>query len=262
MKKVLAFGCSNTGGAEAINDYDEGIDDDNINKAYAYPKYIADLLGYGYDNYAENGISNQQIASKVFEVIANTSDIDNIFVVIGWTDDCRIAVSRKQHNNIRSTNNFIEMLTISYSHVVACTKTILKRVVGIHETNRLKDMQDFNAEFIYGIAERIFSTKNYSDTNFFIKYATACFLEEKKIQYLTLPTLCNPYNSLYNAFFNSDKQKNNIQEYNNNGKLSFNFFKRFKAYGVSTSGEHLKAEAHKHVGQYLYDYIINNKIIK
>ncbi len=261
MKTLLAFGCSNTRGAEAIHDYDTKLEDDNININHAYPKYVAELLGYSYHNLAMNGVSNQQIASKVFETLSTISNVEDVFVLIGWTDDDRIAVVNEPCSDFRYAKKSDVTTTISHSHVIACTKAHIGQPMTVTEMDHTKRIRKLPLDFIIGVAERIFLSKNFSDTNFYIKYATACFLEEKKIPYLTLPTLQHHYSSLYNIFYNTGKQKNNIQLFNENGKLVFNYLKRFGEYGVSKSGAHLKAEGHRQAGIFLYDYIVNNNLL-
>jgi hypothetical protein len=262
MKTLLAFGCSNTRGAEAINDYDAGLDDDSVNKDYAYPKYIAELLGYEYHNFAINGVSNQQIASKIHETLNTISNIEDIFVLIGWTDDDRMAVVKNPVIDFRRAQKSDEVVTISHSHTVSCTKSYLGQLMTPAEIGHMKSVQNIPLEFIIGVAERIFLSKNFSDINFYIKYAMACFLRESRIPHLTLPTLYNHYNSLYNIFLTTNISKNNILQHDEDGKIAFNFIKKFKSYGIAKSGAHLKADAHRQAGIYLYNYIMDNKLIQ
>jgi hypothetical protein len=262
MKTLLAFGCSNTRGAEAINDYDECLDDESININYAYPKYIAELLGYGYRNFAVNGTSNQEIASKVYETINTLSTVEDIFVLIGWTDDDRIAVVRNPVMNFRHAKKNNGVVTLSHSHTVSCTKSHLGQPMTPAEIDHMQGVHTIPLEFIIGVAERIFLSSNYSDINFCIKYAMACFLKESKIPYLTLPTLYNQYNSLYNIFITTNKNKNNILQHDKDGKEVFNFLKKFKNYGIAKSKAHLKAAAHRQAGIYMYNYINDNKLIQ
>jgi hypothetical protein len=262
MKELLAFGCSNTRGAEAINDYDEGMLVDDVNIQSAYPRHIADLLKCEYRNFAVNGISNQQIATKVFEVIAPLTDVKGKFVIIGWTDDDRLSIVKNPSINFRHAEKNDKLITISHSHVIAHTKAHLGQALTPAEIDHMKSVHDISFDFITGVAERVFSSKSYSDVNFFIKYATTCLLEEKGIPYLTFPTLFYHHNNLYNTFFSTNKHKNNILQHDRDGKIVFNYIKQFKSYGISKSGAHLKAEAHRQAGKYLYEYIINNNLLK
>lgn len=263
-KTLLAFGCSNTRGAEAINDYDDGNFDENINKQYAYPKHVAEMLGYNYVNLAVNGISNQQIASEVINTLCHQDiyDSNNVFVIIGWTDDDRIAIAKTPSKNFRYSKKSEEITTLSHSYVIAHTKSQLCQSLTPLEKKHIQSTRDLSFDFIAGVAERIFLSKNYSDMNFYVKFATACILEEMKIPYITLPTLYYHYNNLYDLFFLTNKQKNNIQHYKINGEINFNYIAKFKEYGVSKSGAHLKADAHLQAGKYLYNYIVENNLLK
>lgn len=261
MTSLLAFGCSNTRGAEAINDYDIGISSDEINIQHAYPKYVAELLGYNYHNYAKNGISNQEIATCVINTITSHPDTSDIFVLIGWTDDDRLPVVKTPSIDFRYDKKNTNTTTVSHSHIIAYTKSQIGQQLTPAEMDHLKSVRGVSFDFITGVAERIFHSKNYSDINFYIKYATVCFLEEKKIPYLTLPTLYHHNNELYTIFATTQKHKNNILQYSSEGELVFNYIKQFKKYGISKSGAHLKANAHREVGTFLYKHIVNNNLI-
>ncbi len=244
---LIAFGCSNTKGTESIVDYDEGINDTSLNHDTAYPKYLADALGYTYENYAENGISNQEISSKVFEITDTRKT--NIFVVIGWTDDNRIAISKEpQKSSFTKTSN---CCTINSSLVAAHIKHRLGHSLIPRERDNINYTRNISFETIAGLSEHIFSTQGFCDTNFFIKYATTLHLERYKIPFLTLPTIYTPYDVKYNYLH----RKYNITNHDENGQIIFNMLDMYKQYGISSSGVHLKANAHKQLAYFLHDYV-------
>lgn len=270
---LIAFGCSNTAGTEAIHDYDEGDCNWEANYRAAYPRYLADLLEYDYLNYAYPGASNQEIASSVFNYI-NSSDfakIRNPFIVVGWTDDNRINVLSHRYTKTTashfSSSKPVEDLflskkspcrTISTATVCSTLKQILaKEKLSIYDRLHLKTMEPITPEAVVAIGQHIFNSPGHNEVNFFIKFATASFLEQCKIPYITLQTLWVPYNFKYFSL-NTDK---NLLPFSKNNLAKFNYLEQFKHLGTSKSQAHLKEPAHKEVGKYLYEYIINNKLI-
>jgi hypothetical protein len=274
---LIAFGCSNTYGAEAIRD-DDHNNEENINSSYA--KYLSDHLKCkNYINLAECGISNFVISSKVISLLPQYIEKygrENIFVVIGWTDNNRIRLY---------LNNIIPFKEVYREIVDAGEWPLICMLMPESVNNRTdKDLTKkfyelfkkfpFIDKFFMGILKYIFRTPSFYYTNICVKMATEYYLNKYNIKYFTFPTLrSHPihYKDLIFKDPNLDKffidaeflldEKHNIYENNKDGSCNFDMLKKFGEFGKSNSGGHLKASAHKKLAKYLFDEICSRNIL-
>lgn len=290
INKLVAFGCSNTFGAEANNDYEDSLPD---NVFYAYPWYLAqhlDIARDNYFNYAKSGCSNLEIGTTFLRTISSY-DPKETFVVIGWTDDNRIPLSYSTdrisqislhrvyeqlswQNRIKHTKLYKKYLVQSpkkpksFTLTQAIVKLIYSKLLQLPETpkNLLKFNYDyyeknirpyFSNDFIIGVEKHIFNTKNYSQSQLFIKMAVDSFLREKGYSYIMLSTkyVCD------RDFINVISAKN-YYDWKEHG-IYINIIHEFGVkYGMSQSGNHMKWQAHKKLAEVLYEVIQERKILQ
>ena len=269
---LIAFGCSNTAGTESINDFGEGEQNIANNYNSAYPKFLADKLGYDYINNAYSGASNQEISSCVFNFINDTEfkKIYNPFILIGWTDDGRINTlirntsydSEKMFFNFKNIIDFLPTAknpcrTLSSASVNASLKILLNKQLTEMEQLHLSNMAPLTPQFVIDLNQHILNSPGFKETNFFAKYATASLLEQKQIPYLTLPTLWFDYNPKYFLL----NQTCNILPFDRHGKVTFLPLVKFKEFGLSKIKAHMKEAGHKELAKYLYNYLTDNKLL-
>jgi hypothetical protein len=90
MKKIMLIaGCSHAAGSEI-----DGTEDSEYNRHHCFGSVLANKLGYMPINLAIAGNTNSGIARSVlkwFEANYNPDEME-VFVLIAWTDSCRIEV--------------------------------------------------------------------------------------------------------------------------------------------------------------------------
>jgi len=274
---LIAFGCSNTYGAEAIVD-DDHMNPENIN--FSYAKYLSDLLKCkNYINLAANGISNFVISSKVISLLPQYIEKygkENIFVIIGWTDNNRM---RLHLNNIIPFKEAHREVFDAGEWPLICKlmpETVNSRVDKSHIEKYENLMKKFPYidRFFMGLLRYIFRTPSFYFTNICVKMATEYFLKNNNIKYFAFPSLRSfsiHYNDLVykdpqrdkyflNAEFLLD-EKHNIYENNKDGTVNFDMLNKFGVFGRSKSGGHLKAAAHKELADFLFKEISSRNIL-
>ena len=277
---LVAFGCSNTFGAESIEDFDHN-NPDNINHSYA--KRLADLLQCkNYYNLAQNGLSNFEITRRIFKElpdIIRKHDADKIFVIVGWTD----------YNRLRLYLKHIIPFKEAFRQVIdICEYPLLCKFFPkqFPLTDKERDAQPgkdidtiikqypFMEQFLLGIMNYLFRTPSFYIMNTYAKLAAENYLIKNNLKFLTFPTLRSHTitGTLLNyldperdkTFLNSEKilnKKNNIFEHDEEGDYKFSALCSFEQYGISKSGGHLKAAAHEELAKYLYGEIKDRDIL-
>lgn len=93
--KLLVSGCSHSAGAELVEQWHPG------DPGQAFGQHIADYFNFEtYVNIAGAGYSNQWIYHKTLEFLENIDDPQNWFVIIGWTNACRVPLYDYQRKKI------------------------------------------------------------------------------------------------------------------------------------------------------------------
>jgi hypothetical protein len=272
---LIAFGCSNTFGAESIEDFDHN-NPDNINHSYA--KYLSDLLECkNYYNLAENGISNSEITKRIFKELPDMikkHDSEKILVIVGWTDYNRIRLYLK--HIIPFKEAFRQIIDIcEYPLLCKFFPNQFKRTdneacdIGV-----IIKQYPFMEQFLLGMMNYLFRTPSFYIMNTYAKLAAENYLIKNNLKFLTFPTLrshtINDTTLNYidperdKTFINSEKilsHKNNIFEYDNEGNYKFSALDNFKQHGISKSGGHLKSSAHEALAKYLYSEIKDRDIL-
>ena len=255
---LVAFGCSNTFGAESIEDFDHN-NPDNINHSYA--KRLADLLQCkNYYNLAQNGLSNFEITRRIFKElpdIIRKHDADKIFVIVGWTDYiCEYPLLCKF---------FPKQFPLTDKERDAQPGKDIDTIIKQYP---------FMEQFLLGIMNYLFRTPSFYIMNTYAKLAAENYLIKNNLKFLTFPTLRSHTitGTLLNyldperdkTFLNSEKilnKKNNIFEHDEEGDYKFSALCSFEQYGISKSGGHLKAAAHEELAKYLYGEIKDRDIL-
>jgi len=277
---LIAFGCSNTFGAESIDDFDHN-NPDNINHSYA--KYLSDSLQCkNYYNLAQNGLSNFEITRRIFKElpdIIKKHDAEKIFVIVGWTDYNRLRLYLK--HIIPFKEAFRQIIDIC-EYPLLCKffpkqfkpiDTEVMRDIGFDVDTVIKQYP-FMEQFLLGVMNYLFRTPSFYIMNTYAKLAAENYLLKENLKFLTLPTLRSHTISgtILNhldperdkTFINSEKilnKKNNIFEHDEEGVYKFSALESFKQYGISKSGGHLRAAAHEELAKYLYSEIKDRGIL-
>lgn len=274
---LIAFGCSNTHGAESIRD-DDHYNEENIN--FSYAKYLSDYLKCkNYINLAVCGISNFVISSKIISLLPQYIEKygrENIFVVIGWTDNNRI---RLYLNNIIPFKEAYREIFDAGEWPLICMlmpESVNNKIDKSHTKNYYELFKKFPyiEKFFMGLLRYIFRTPSFYYANICVKMATEYFLKKNNIKYFAFPTLRSHsihYKDLIYKDPNLDKfffdaeflldEKHNIYENNKDGSCNFDMLNKFGEFGKSKSGGHLKASAHEKLAKYLFDEICSRNIL-
>lgn len=242
---LIAFGCSNTYGTEALVKNDDGIKDKSINNQYAYPKYLADRIGCSYKNLASPGISNIEIASKVMEAVQSPefSAYADPFIIIGWTEDERIPVISKKNKHFTIGTGDLSYL-LEKDHTLKVPYIFSKK--------------EFDEQFVLNIMEHIYASPFYNKMNFFIKYAVINYLQQNNIKFFTFPTLSYPFDPLYNLL----SSPNNILCHDSIGNPVFDMLEKFLHFCPNYKGYHLHYTSHKALADYLFFELAKRRVIK
>jgi hypothetical protein len=288
---LIAFGCSNTQGDEAVADKNIGVNKEH-NIFFAYPFFLSKKLGCKtYHNYAKVGASNYEIAATLLKNLDNY-DPARTFVIIGWSDNNRIPVTTYTSKSYKILHKFYSTLPflkkLQYYNIykklinVTDTKiaTISKAIVRIayarlfsatntkgvdkYMTN-LKDHEKyayetviapyFNDDFILGLAKHVFNTQQNDLTNDLYRIAIESVLSKNGFKYFMLTTT-GTYNHMYPQYLSN----NYFQWKNSEGFISI-VLEYGSKYGMSKSGAHMKALAHSKLADFLYSEIYQRGIL-
>ena len=284
IKKLLAFGCSNTFGAECVQDGDH-THPDNVN--HCYPKFLADMLGCtAYHNYAYPGKSNGDIAYRLYQYIghelkANPDQAHELFVVVGWTEANRFPFWFNIEGSALKEQIITEYIALGLFNREAFNAFNHKEPPSIKQARDVITRYPFAEQFVRGAMLHFFNTPSLIMYNLLIKAGVSNFLEKHKIKFITLPTLASSsINANLDHLGDLDPHvqeqlllagKHNILEYkhaeypNQDGmgdwSYNFNMFATFGKYGVSKAHGHLKPVAHHKLAEYLYNEIKQREII-
>ena len=130
MITLLANGCSHTAGAE--------IEYSLQNKCYekAWPKWLADDMGWNWINLAKSGNSNEQIKRTTIEWIienvelSNRYKVDELIVMIMWSGFNRFEVWNNQTNKLISAcGNFLKVFGDNSKYSVELCEYIKYRTI-------------------------------------------------------------------------------------------------------------------------------------
>jgi hypothetical protein len=277
---LIAFGCSNTRGDEAVSDRNVGVDEAN-NIYFAYPYFLSKKLNcIKYYNFARVGASNHEIATSIISHI-DRYDPDKTLIIIGWTDNNRAPVLTYTKRSYKILHKLFETLPVlkklKYYHtyknlvkpnntkIVTFSKGVVRiiyaKLFGIYQ---LKDHEKyaydtnirpyFKDEFVTGFAKHVFNTHINDESNDLYRIATEQILNQKRFKYLMLTTMNTP--QPYSCFFSNNyylwKKTNNyislIHEYGSK-------------YGMAESGVHMKTLAHSKLADFLYTEIKQRNIL-
>jgi len=284
IKKLLAFGCSNTFGSECVQDGDH-THPDNVN--HCYPKFLADMLGCKqYHNYAYPGKSNGDIAMQVYQYVdyhlnLNPDLAHELFVVIGWTEANRFPFWFNIEGYALQEQIITEYIALGIFNKEVFKNFNHKEPKIIQQTKDIISKYPFADQFVRGAMLYLFNTPSLIMYNLLIKAGVSNFLEKHKIKFITLPTL--PSSSInVNLDHLGDRDphvqeqlllagKHNILEFkhaeypNQDGmgdwSYNFNMFATFGKYGVSKVEGHLKPVAHHKLAEYLHNEMKQRGII-
>lgn len=279
INTVIAYGCSNTYGDEAIADYNLNVNcEDNI--YFSYPWYIAEQLQCNvtnYFNYAKVGMSNQEIATKVMDTLHN-HDPETTLVLVGWTDDNRLPITTqteysyftlkrlynslswklktqiiKKYKQLQSKDKLTNNITVAQSLV----RLVYLKALGLSELickhgpintdyyeNKIAPF--FSDDFILGIEKHIFNTENNTNANMLYKKAVDSYLTENKFAYFMFTTKYISDRKFLN-FINT----NNYYDWTEHDNFISIIHEYGTKYGMSVSNTHMKCSAHKKLAEHL-----------
>lgn len=265
---LVAFGCSNTYGNEALEAGKTSPD----NIYHAYPYHLCQKLNIpNYRNYSVSGSSNVAIGMKVVDFILNNQHLHkNIFVVIGWSGDNRLTIVKPggSESSIRSRDKSTasvisgNMNTKTTDQVFDCLGKLQDKVFfnngftkkllfshyiekhGVYEKNFLQNLlRDLLTIFV-------FNTEPFIFLNAIVRYGVTQLLHSYNIQYITIPTILHFPHSIYKLLSKS----NNIMCYSDNEDLIFEPEKLFlanKHYGAC----HTSSTGHMKIAEFLYSFM-------
>lgn len=216
--KLLVAGCSHSAGSELIEPWHPG------DPTQAYGQHVANALNYtDYVNIAGPGWSNQWIAYTLTEWLEQCEDLDNWFVLIGWTGMARIPAYCDRNEEVvhlcpnADLQHYSRRIQQAYEHLYA-TQFPLDQCIRI-EHARILNMQ--------------------------------MLLKQLGVQYLMFDSvwsnhdLCDPKFIDQDRYFRFDDKENNYWMYYVNHVWD----------GSERWQNHAPAEYHKYWAELLVDYI-------
>ena len=230
---LLANGCSHTAGAE-IEYLLQG-------KCYekAYPKYIAELLGWNYENIADSGASQERIIRTTIDWIGrNYKKYKNteIFVVIMWSGPSRIefyddTLSRYTqivpNNDIVYKQQFTNTQYVYYKSYVAIQNRPAQMIKWYNNIILMQSyLANLKINYLFLNATETLPISNTSNSKQFLHLAA-------QINYKKYPWAHMQENSYFNVLKN----------------------RGFKPPSHAPVGGHMEADGHKYYGEYLAKYI-------
>lgn len=286
IKKLIAFGCSNTFGSECIQDGDH-TSKENI--FFSYANFLSNFLGCTeYENYAYPGKSNLQISCDVFNVVTreikNNKDFaQNVFIVIGWSEVDRLPFYF--HNDGK---NVQERVITEYMLHGIYNKEFFA-TFGHGEPHASRDVKGvlqrypFAEQFMRGAMLYLFGSPTLHINSVLMKAGVSNFLLRSNIKFLTFPTLVS-FPTITEPSLLGDRDarileqnilycyNNNIAEWRpaeninesykgSNYAINFNMFEQFAKFGVSKVQGHLKPAAHLKLAEFLYNEIKLRNIV-
>lgn len=273
INTLVAFGCSNTYGCEAI-----GTNRKTFQCMFnSYPYFLSQKLNLAYRNYAKNGSSNNAIGMSVVDFLLKNPNLHSkIFVVIGWTGDNRMTVLNptghedniSQHGEInesvlikdidrKAPNQLFPYLSNLCDKIFINSKLTKKLLFSHYIEKYGNDQKDFLRYMLRDLLSIfVFNTEPYTFTNTAIRYSIIQLLQSCNITYLTLPTITHYPHPLYELF----PSKNNIKCYDTNENMIFDPESMFQAYKYNGAG-HTSVFGHTKIASYLYDYIKEQNIL-
>ncbi len=278
---LVAFGCSNTQGDEAVANSNIGIEKEQ-NIYYAYPFFLSKKLSCSnYYNFARVGSSNHEIAACILNNINNFDPLKT-FIVIGWTDNNRIPVTtyttksykilQKLYGSLSLLNRlkyreiYKQQISNTETEVVTLSKGIVRIIYAkLFGIKNLKNHEKYSYEttfkpffsdnFITGVAKHIFNTQVNDQANDLYKIAVERVLHERSFKYLMLTTLGTqdyPFSSYFSKnYFMWEKYDDYVSIIHEYGSK----------YGMAESGVHMKALAHSKLADFLYSEILRRNIL-
>ena len=137
--KLLVAGCSHSAGSELIEPWHPG------DPSQAYGQHVANALDCtDYVNIAGPGWSNQWIAHTLAEWLADCENLDDWFVIVGWTGSARIPVYCDSTNEVvhlcpgANLSHYSNRIRRAYEHLYAtqfpldlCTRIEHNRILSI-----------------------------------------------------------------------------------------------------------------------------------
>ena len=286
IKKLLAFGCSNTFGSECVQDGDH-VNPENV--FHSYPKFLSDMLGCTeYTNHAFPGKSNGDIAHDIYKFVGYELNkyperAQEIFVVVGWSEANRYPFWFNIDGSALKEKTITEYILLSIFN-----PDLFKTFGHTHEQPVISDVKDilrkypFAEQFMRGVMLYFFNSPSLLTYNLLIKAGISNFLENHSIKFITFPTLASTPVVQDSAFLGDkdprvqeqillNKQYNVLEwkpaEWPNqtpgggDWTHNFNMFTKFTRYGISKAQGHLKPAAHLKLAEFLYTEIKKNNII-
>jgi hypothetical protein len=277
---LVAFGCSNTHGDEAVADKNIGVDKEK-NIFFAYPFFLSKKLGCKtYHNYARVGASNHEIATTIISHIDKYTPAKT-FIIIGWTDNNRAPVlsyTKRSYKilqklfmtlpalkKLKYYSKYKNLISPNNTKIVTLSKGVVRIIYAkLFGISQLKDHEKyayetnikpyFKDEFVTGFANHIFNTHINDESNDLYRIAIERILNQKGFKYLMLTTMSTqqPYSCFFsNCYYLWKKTSNYISIIHEYGSK----------YGMAESGVHMKTLAHRKLADFLYTEIKRRDIL-
>jgi hypothetical protein len=281
VKYLVVAGDSNSFGSESIVDGDMN-GKDNIKSAYG--AFLAKELGVPESNYINcsyPGASNLYIIVRLLEVLdyLNSKNInsEDILLIIGWSEPTRTTIQTPEKNHLQISLFLYNLFfKVKMTDLFSKKNSTIKDVPSLSKFERSSYQKVMNKikiypyieSFIKGLGIYFLNTDLILIQDLMMRKGMIDIIENKKIKYFSFPSLRDIYFESYFYIVDTINSKNNIFTYEKNKfllgskyKVKFCLYGKFEKYGKSSIGGHLKIEAHKHIASFIYNELINRKIL-
>ena len=262
--KLFTFGDSWTEGvgSNLLEEYETEIPKERtlIRHKYCWPTKLSELIGCKVENNGVGSFSNNAIFNSVIYKLKNGSITSKDFVVVMWSSSLRDDLPF-----FPNENNFT-IWGKRYKEKKHLVKYIFDGIDSINkEYNRIeKDFRDYYIQNLFTDSYYDIVNQNY------ILYLQFVF-NQLGVKYI----FCDAFDSMITTHINSDIDKSHLIEANSywgyKEKTFVDFLIKLNRKDIwedgcywedSTAGKHPNSIGYKLIAEELYQYILNNNLLK
>lgn len=254
-KTMLIAGCSHAAGSEI-----DGSTDSIYNREHSFGNILAKKLGRKPINVAVCGYTNSAIARSILEWFNSNKNIDDVFVLICWTESSRIEAPFEfptWHNSVNGkycdwfSDSSTDFLQINPGHIERSKPRTNFITNKTNYTEREKDIQADYQNFVIKRTEftEIYSANLVLQIQFYLKY--------KNCKYLMCDTgyMFTHENEKYLNFYNIIIDKKNYYNFSDTQQSFYTKFKNLGYINDKAKYGHHGEEPHRLYAEELYNFI-------
>jgi hypothetical protein len=217
--KLLVAGCSHSAGSELIEPWHPK------DATQAYGQHVADALGCtDYVNIAGPGWSNEWIAYTLTEWLEQCEDLDDWFVLIGWTGMARIPAYCDETNEVVHLCPGQHRLSLYSRRIQRAYEHLFATQLPVAECIRIEHTRILNMQML---------------------------LKQLNVRYLMFDTVWTNHDLCSDRFIDHAR----YFRYNDKENDYWSYYKRHYWDGSERWQNHAPAEYHKYWAELLVDHI-------